>query len=112
MLRPTEMRAVIAPGADDELRLASGAQDGAVVAAPDRIAHPSHFLRIGRAPAEEVGDDQRAVAPALGIEPRARARGIELPLVGGARIEHEEVGYGQRRVPAPPQQIAPAAARR
>jgi hypothetical protein len=106
------MRAVVAPGADHDRRFACGGEDRAVVAAPDRVARRLHVIRVGGAPAEQVGDDQRAVAPALGVAARARARRVELHLVGGAGVEHQEVRHRLRLVPAAPEQIAPAAAAR
>src|SRR5438067_12402621 len=71
--RAPAMRAVISPRADDNAGLARRGEDGAVVAAADRLARRLHLVRVGGAPAEEIRDDQRAVAPALGIETRAGA---------------------------------------
>src|SRR5688572_1512253 len=101
---------MVPPRAHHDRRLARRAQDRRVVAPPDRLAGGLHLARVGGAPAEEVGDDERAEAPALGIVARPSARGIELPLVRGARIEHEEVRRRLRFIPAPPQEVAPAAA--
>jgi hypothetical protein len=93
LFRALTIRAVIAPRADDELRTHCSTDDGQVIAGSDRIARSLHVVGVGRAPAEQVGDDQRAEAPALGVETRTRARGVELHFVGGARIEHQKVHH-------------------
>src|SRR5437773_5554113 len=91
--------------------MTSGLDDGGVIAAAYRIARRLHVVGIGRTPAEEVGDDERAEAPLLGIDARPGARRIELQLVRSARIEHQEIRH-RPVAPFAPQEIAPSPARR
>jgi hypothetical protein len=53
--RAIHVSSLIAPGANHDRRLARGAQDRSIVAAPDRIARRLHLLRVGRAPSEDIG---------------------------------------------------------
>src|ERR1700694_539457 len=106
------MRAMIAPRAYHHVRLARRPQDRRVVSASDRIARSLHLLRVGGSPGEDVRDQQAAETPALRIVAGARAGRIELRFVGGAGIEHQEIGDRRPFIPAAPQEIAPAAAAR
>src|SRR3954462_14880999 len=82
-----------------------------MIAAADGLPCRFHDRGIRRPAAEEVGDDERAVAPALGIDARPRARRIEMELVCRAGVQHEEIRDGLCLVPTPPEQIAPTPAR-
>src|SRR5512145_3396669 len=103
---------MIAPRAHDELRVFCRLHDRGVVSAAYRIVDGFQGRGISRAPAEDVGNDERAEAPALGVVARARTRRVELELVRGTGIEHEEIRDRLRLVPAAPQEVAPAPATR
>src|SRR6185295_13184062 len=109
---PPPLDAMVTPCAYDQVRFACRLQDRGVVAGAHRVLHLPQGFRIGRAPAENVGHDEGAVAPRFGIGARPRTGRVERRLVGGARIEHQEVRHRERLVPAAPEQVAPAAASR
>jgi hypothetical protein len=62
--RPVEIRAVVAPPAEDQPRAPGGLQDRRVILRPDRVGDAAQAGGVGRAEREEVRDDQAAEPPA------------------------------------------------
>src|SRR5687767_12288771 len=102
---------MVPPRAYHQSRVFRRRQDGAVVSRADRITRALHVGGIGGAPAEKVRHHERAEAPALGVEARAGAGGVEAKLVRGAGVQHEEVRH-QAIGPLAPEQVAPLPAAR
>src|SRR3954465_11166666 len=100
------MQPMVSPRADDEVRFLCRFQNRFVILGADGIAGGLHLIRIGGAPAKKIPPHERAESPALRIDARTRARRIELYLVRGARIEHQEVRHWTVG-PSAPQQVAP-----
>ena len=81
------MNTVCAPCGDDFVATFRGSEQGLVVLGSDGIRSLYHLFRVGGAKAEDIGHQKTIESLALGKRSNAREGGVELLLVGCARVE-------------------------
>jgi hypothetical protein len=88
------MNTVCAPCGDDFVATFCGSEQGLVVLGSDGIRSLYHLFRVGGAKAEDIGHQKTIESLALGKRSNAREGGVELLLVGCARVEPDPVQQG------------------
>ena len=84
---PVLVHAMCSPGGNHLVTALCCFEERCVILRADGVGGVAHHLGIGRTKAENIGHQKTIIALALGKPTDARERGVELLLVGGARIK-------------------------